>query len=58
MKSFFNWLMARLSEGSTWAGIAAAAGAASVALQSNHGLWAAAAAAFAALMIPDKGSDS
>lgn len=58
MKTVWNWLMARLSEGSTWAGIAAASGAAAVALQNHAGLWAALVAALAAIFIPDKGSNS
>ncbi len=54
MRKVWSWLVARLSEGSTWAGIAAFAAAVAHALQSNASLGAAVLAGAVAFVIPDK----
>lgn len=56
MSSVWNWLKARFAEPSTWAGIAAAAGAVGASLQSKGGLAAALAAAVVAVVKAESGS--
>jgi hypothetical protein len=54
MRKSWSWLVARLSEGSTWAAIAVFATAADHALQSHAGLAGAIMAGVLAFVIPDK----
>jgi hypothetical protein len=55
MANVFSYLVARLGEPSTWAGIAAGAAAVGVSLQSNTGLYAALLSGLAAFLVPEKG---
>lgn len=56
MSSVLNWIVARLKEPSTWAGIGAVAAAVGASVSSNSSLWAAAAAGLIAALTPEKSS--
>lgn len=53
MQQVWNWIVARASEGTTWAGIAAGATATAVALQAHQPLYVAVLAGLAAVVIPE-----
>ncbi len=54
MQKVIDWFIARIKEPSTWAGIAAAAGAVGVSLESNTSIVAAVVAAFLAVVKSEK----
>jgi hypothetical protein len=54
MGNVWNWILARLSEPSSWAGIAAGAAAVSAGLQSNTGLAASVLSGILAVVVTEK----
>lgn len=54
MRKYLNWIVARLCEASTWAGIAAGCTAVSVAISNHATLAAALLAGVAAVLIPER----
>jgi hypothetical protein len=54
MGNVWNWILARLSEPSSWAGIAAGAAAVSSSLQSNTGLAASVLSGILAVVVAEK----